>query len=609
MHFLLGYWSRVVQLWQVFSQASTIRALVMIVLMLPMKMAIGSEASEVQDSDPEAVIRWELSPVVDAIVAPYRDRLEKSPDRIEAGLKELLATEGYFNPAIRMEALHPAALKGRTVVVREGHQARVRTIDLQVKGATDDEVAAWRLAWSLPVNAIFRDSQWVQAKESILQSLLSRRYLSAQFEFTAALVDDDHAQVDLQIRINAGPVHRYGQVQVVGLHHYSERIVREYIKALAYGEPVQASTIFETQQALQALPYFSRIELKLLDPVESPTGNGLIRDLRIDVVEAALDRYGFGIGLYSDTGLRLEASHHTPNFLSQAIVVDSNLSVDQYRQRAFADFYWPAQKVLKPLGLGLIVERSDIQGLQTHRLSIGLRWDQQRGRVQEQFGLTWTGEIRRVGASTSTQDGAVADAISPGSSVFSKAFVPNARWTIRALDHPTDPSKGWVHQLQAGAGLQRLASDRSFLSLHLRSMAWYPLDTKHQLRFRSEMGSVIAASKQGVPETYLFRTGGTNSLRGFAFQALGIQEAGAVVGAKHMALVSLDWTYWFKPSWGLALFSDAASVFDRLEDVQVRRSIGVGGRWRGPLGPVQIDIAKAAGQSAPRLHFSLSIPI
>ncbi|MGA1296081.1 MAG: hypothetical protein ACO3X1_12260 [Burkholderiaceae bacterium] len=167
MHFLLGYWFRVVQLWQVFSQASTIRALVMIVLMLPMKMAIGSEASEVQDSDPEAVIRWELSPVVDAIVAPYRDRLEKSPDRIEAGLKELLATEGYFNPAIRMEALHPAALKGRTVVVREGHQARVRTIDLQVKGATDDEVAAWRLAWSLPVNAIFRDSQWVQAKESI----------------------------------------------------------------------------------------------------------------------------------------------------------------------------------------------------------------------------------------------------------------------------------------------------------------------------------------------------------------------------------------------------------------------------------------------------------
>jgi translocation and assembly module TamA len=123
------------------------------------------------------------------------------------------------------------------------------------------------------------------------------------------------------------------------------------------------------------------------------------------------------------------------------------------------------------------------------------------------------------------------------------------------------------------------------------------------------MGSVIAASRQGVPETYLFRTGGTNSLRGFAFQALGIQEAGAVVGAKHMALVSLDWTYWFKPSWGLALFSDAASVFDRLEDVQVRRSIGVGGRWRGPLGPVQIDIAKAAGQSAPRLHFSLSIPI
>ncbi|NBS82540.1 MAG: hypothetical protein EBS62_12305, partial [Betaproteobacteria bacterium] len=215
MHFLLDNWFRVVQLWQVFSQASTLRALLMIILTLPMKMAIGSEASEVKGSDPEAVIRWELSPVVDAIVAPYRDRLEKSPERIEAGLKELLATEGFFNPAIRLEALQPTALKGLTVVVREGHQARVRSIDLQVRGATDDEVAAWRLAWSLPVNAIFRDRQWVQAKEALLQSLLSQRYLSAQFEFTAALVDDDHAQVDLQIHVNAGPVHRYGLVQVV----------------------------------------------------------------------------------------------------------------------------------------------------------------------------------------------------------------------------------------------------------------------------------------------------------------------------------------------------------------------------------------------------------
>ena len=45
---------------------------------------------------------------------------------------------------------------------------------------------------------------------------------------------------------------------------------------------------------------------------------------------------------------------------------------------------------------------------------------------------------------------------------------------------------------------------------------------------RAELGVVLADSREGIPSTFVFRTGGDQTVRGYAFESLGVQSGNAV---------------------------------------------------------------------------------
>ena len=61
-----------------------------------------------------------------------------------------------------------------------------------------------------------------------------------------------------------------------------------------------------------------------------------------------------------------------------------------------------------------------------------------------------------------------------------------------------------------------------------------PLGESGTLVLRGEYGRVIANDKLGVPSTFLFRAGGDQSVRGYGYQQLGVQEADAIVGGRYL---------------------------------------------------------------------------
>ncbi|MCH7233176.1 BamA/TamA family outer membrane protein, partial [Glycomyces sp. L485] len=66
------------------------------------------------------------------------------------------------------------------------------------------------------------------------------------------------------------------------------------------------------------------------------------------------------------------------------------------------------------------------------------------------------------------------------------------------------------------------------------------------LILRAETGAVASREKLGVPSTFLFRAGGDQSVRGYGYQELGVQENGATVGGRYLATASAEYQYWFK---------------------------------------------------------------
>jgi translocation and assembly module TamA len=124
---------------------------------------------------------------------------------------------------------------------------------------------------------------------------------------------------------------------------------------------------------------------------------------------------------------------------------------------------------------------------------------------------------------------------------------------------------------------------------------------------RGEAGYTIAPSRTGIPEDFLFRAGGSRSVRGYAYQSLGAREGDAVVGGRYLATGTAEYVRWFSPSWGGALFIDIGDAADARAALGANKGYGMGARWRTPAGPLAIDLAYGDRDRKVRLSFSVSV--
>jgi translocation and assembly module TamA len=73
-------------------------------------------------------------------------------------------------------------------------------------------------------------------------------------------------------------------------------------------------------------------------------------------------------------------------------------------------------------------------------------------------------------------------------------------------------------------------------------------------------------------------------------------------------VASVEFERMFTREWGGAVFVDAGDAFDSFDAYEWEVGVGVGVRWRSPVGPVRVDIAHGLGdaaQSSLRLHFNI----
>lgn len=100
--------------------------------------------------------------------------------------------------------------------------------------------------------------------------------------------------------------------------------------------------------------------------------------------------------------------------------------------------------------------------------------------------------------------------------------------------------------------------------------------------------------------------GGDQSVRGYGYQELGVKEGDATVGGRYMLTGSAEYQYWFKPKWAIAAFYDAGNSADTVKAAMTPKSgYGLGGRYKSPVGPINVDVAYGHAVHKFRLHFSL----
>jgi len=188
----------------------------------------------------------------------------------------------------------------------------------------------------------------------------------------------------------------------------------------------------------------------------------------------------------------------------------------------------------------------------------------------------------------------------------SHALYVDGEYTWRRVDSLLQPERGYMANVQLGAGVPG-ASTRTFGRVIGKVAAWYPINRDTTLYARADAGAVLADSRDGIPSNFLFRTGGDTTVRGYAFDSLGVPLGEAIVGGRYYTAASVEITRWIGENWGLATFVDTGNAADSLHDFNLAWGYGVGGRFRTPIGPFRVDVAYGQQTSSVRVHFSVGL--
>jgi translocation and assembly module TamA len=460
----------------------------------------------------------------------------------------------------------------------------------------EEQRAAVEAAWTLPAGRPFRQADWDDAKNRALEKLSDRYYAGATVADSAALIEAPDAKATLKVIFESGPRYTFGPVLVSGLKRYPESLVRRYTR-LEPGSPYDLQRLLQVQRTLQNAPWFASVA------VDIDRDGGAVENVPIEIglIERAPVDIGVAVGYGTDTGARGELSYRNRDILGTAFDMQSSLAVDQTRQIAFADFFLPALTFGGPLGdrldtrdsFGVLLEHKDDQGLETERFAIAA-YRQFKLRPVDDYRVGLTYQLERK------HPDQAADSIA-------RALAPIAEATWRWVDQVIDPRKGGVLKVRLAAGARAVLSTQDFVQAYAHYQHWFPLGENDQLIARAEIGRTFAASREGIPEDFLFRAGGSRSNRGYAYESLGARDGDAVVGGRHLLTGSLEYVHWFTKTLGGAVFHDLGDAADDQKALSGNPTYGVGARLRTPAGPLALDFAYAENPRKFRIVFSVSV--
>lgn len=171
-------------------------------------------------------------------------------------------------------------------------------------------------------------------------------------------------------------------------------------------------------------------------------------------------------------------------------------------------------------------------------------------------------------------------------------------------DDPQDARSGYFLDLEATPFLTFAGDAGNGARLYADARAYRSFGERVTLAARGQVGSVLGADREDVPQDFLFFSGGGGTVRGQPFQSLGVEvpdpdASGETVtlGGASLAGVQLEARVGFTDSFSGVAFADAAYVGEEaipLTEGDWHAGVGLGVRYNSFVGPIRLDVATPA---------------
>jgi translocation and assembly module TamA len=515
--------------------------------------------------------------------------LRRLVDEAVVEARQALAADGHFSALVSYSIDRDVTPWSVVIHVEPGTRTTVSGFEITFTGpATDDPEAARllrqvRSEWLLRPGMPFTQQAWNEAKRDAVRRLASWRYAQARIASSRARVDAEANTALLEITLDSGPPFVFGDVTVRGSERYPAAITAN-LSPVEPGTPYDREVLELYTRRLLEPGYFAGARVEL-EPESAVDGRAPVR---ASVIEGNSQSIEGGVSFTTDRGVRLEAQHRNVDLFESAWRGRSSFRWDELTQEARYDLDAPPLPGARWWNVFVAAKNEVIQNEEDREFSAGIAHN-------------WAGKGSPVSIFVS---GHLEEQQVSGQAIDNRqAVFFGFRVGFRETDAVVLPRRGYFGQFTGGVAPENL-STQHFVRGTGRVTLLVPLARNDDLTLRAEAGLVVADSREGIPSTFLFRTGGDQTVRGYDFESLGVRQGDAVVGGRYLGIGSVEYTHWFSPLWGLAAFVDGGNAWDT-GDFDPAFGIGGGVRFRTPIGPVRADVAYGERVESWRLHFSV----
>ena len=520
----------------------------------------------------------------------------------EAETRSALEPFGYYSPEIEVQRT-PATAAGDapvvvTIAVQRGDPVRVRRshVAIQGEGTGDDALEAEIVTFAPAIGDVFDQGLYETSKARISRRLASRGYFNADFASRRVEVTRAQEAADIDLVWNSGMRFALGAATFTQTPPILRPTLLDKLVRWTPGEPYRQSELDRLRRTLVALDYFSRIDIQ--PHPEDAVGRNVPISVELTPAKRSIYTAGVSYGTDSGGGVRLGVERRYLNSRGHKALAEIDYAQRrktltlQYRIPAFAwlDGWYTAS-------LQAADEQTDY--IDTRRVEFVAS---RSGEVNTH--LTATASVhalRERWAYPAQQLPGMPAQYQYGTFTF-----PSVRADYVDADDRLYPRRGIGVSLEVRGGAEGVGSDASFAQLHAQGSWFRGLGADNRLILRGEFGHTFTDAVVDLPPSLRFYAGGDRSIRGYNYREVGPRLGKFGLGAKNVITASTEFERYFTAQWGGAVFVDTGSAFNgRVPDWYT--GVGVGLRWRSPVGPVRVDIAH--GLNAPDSAFTLNLNI
>ena len=519
--------------------------------------------------------------------------------------REALQPFGYYSPTISVERSRGEGATTVTITVDPGQPVTVRRshVAIEGEGGRDRYLKEDLGEFQPKPGEVFDHRLYEASKTTISRRLAVRGYFDADFasrrvEVTRA---DHAADIDLVWtsgqRYDMGPLH---------FEQTPQEIIRPaLLQRLQYwedGSYYHQGKLDRLRESLARLDYFASIDIQ--PRPEDAVGNDVPVTVTLTPAKRSIYTAGLGYGTDSGAGVRLGLERRYVNdrghkALAQLDYAERRKTLTvQYRIPAFAwlDGWYT-------ISAQAADEQSDYVDSRRVEL-VGSRSGEINSHLTAVASLH---ALRERWAYLADDDG---DPATARDYRFATFTYPSLRAEYIDADNLVFPRDGLSGTLLLRGGVEGAGSDASFAQVRATSHWYRGIGASNRLLVRGELGHTYTNSLVDMPPSLRFFAGGDDSIRGYGWREVGPRIEGVdgklyAVGAENVATASVEFEHYFSENWGAAAFVDSGSAFN--DSPEWRTGVGMGVRWRSPVGPVRVDIAH--GLDDPDASFQIYLSV